>query len=473
MLKAHQISLEDWCKMYNKDHAKYLLNPEDAHKYSHSSTQKVKWKCAKGHIFEGAIYRKVKLAKFSCPVCSGHKILKGFNDLASQRPDIAKDWDYANNELKPDEVTVGSSKYVNWLCDICNKTYNMRISARTYTNQGCPKCKRNSTSLPEQILYLYVKKHFPDALNRNKLHGVEYDILIPSIKIAIEYDSSYWHKNKDTNYKFKHAELQGYTLYVLTGLTLDTKDNRIFVIDDKHLYLSSVNNNLVEGMKKLFKQAFGSIEDFEDYTDVYKMALDTSSNIKKQGPKLPEQLDFVWSSLNNYPLSQAHFDEVPKAWQCIKAGHTFYRKLEDIKYKHRTTCPICKGYISPQFYLLAYKTNFIILDIKSGDIEEISYNMLLEGLQKGLNIRGVSYIDNQIVTDLSYLYELLDYSKYNSFKRLFNSFYFSLDFKGQTDSPICTKIAEELNNLFHSDNALLRIQQTLKYLITNYNKVDS
>ena len=425
---------------------------------------------AKGHIFEGAIYRKVKLAKFSCPVCSGHKILKGFNDLASQRPDIAKDWDYANNELKPDEVTVGSSKYVNWLCDICNKTYNMRISARTYTNQGCPKCKCSRTSLPEQILYLYVKKHFPDALNTNKLQGVEYDILIPSIKVAIEYDGSYWHSKKDTNYKFKHAEAQGYTLYVLTGLASNTKDDRIFIIDDKHLYLGSVNNNLVEGMKKLFKQIFNIIEDFEDYTTMYIAALNASHNIKKQGPKLPEHLDFVWSSLNNYPFSQAHFDEVPKAWQCIKAGHTFYRKLEDIKYKHKTTCPICKGYISPQFYLLAYKTNFIILDIKSGDIEEISYNTLLKGLLGGLNVRGVSYTDSQITVDLSYLYELLDYKKYHSFKRLFNSFYFGLDFKGQTDSPICTKIAEELNNLFHSDNALLRIQQTLKYLITNYNE---
>lgn len=469
MLRSNQISLLDYCKLYNKDLCEYILNIEDARKYSHSSTQKVKWKCAKGHIFEGAIYRKVKLAKFSCPVCSGHKILKGFNDLASQRPDIAKDWDYASNSFGPEDVTVGSSKYVNWHCSFCNQIYNMRISARTYSNQSCPKC-RSSTSLPEQILYLYVKKHFPDALNRYKLQNVEYDIVIPSIKVAIEYDGSYWHKSKDTSYKFKHAENQGYSLYVLTGLISNTKDNRIFSIDDKHLYLSSVNNNLLIGISSLFRDIFNITEDFNDYDKIYKSALEASYNIKRQGPKLPENLDFVWSSLNGYPLSQAHFDEIPKAWQCIKAGHTFYRKLEDIKYKHKTTCPICKGYISPQFYLLAYKTNFIILDIKSGDIEEISYNTLLKGLLGGLNVRGVSYTDSQITVDLSYLYELLDYKKYHSFKRFFNNFYFGLDFKGQTNSHICIKIAEELNNLFHSDNALLRIQQTLKYLITNYNE---
>ena len=127
MIKPNSVSLEDWCIKNNKDHIRHVLNIEDAKTYSHASTKIIDWKCDKGHIFKEAIIAKTHLKNFSCPICTGHRVLKGYNDLASQCPEIAKDWDYANNKFKPDEVTVGSSKYAN---------YNMRISARTYTNQG-------------------------------------------------------------------------------------------------------------------------------------------------------------------------------------------------------------------------------------------------------------------------------------------------------------------------------------------------
>lgn len=51
-----------------------------------------------------------------CPVCAGKTVLKGFNDLEQKFPDIASEWDFEKNELKPDEVAAQSNKMVYWKC---------------------------------------------------------------------------------------------------------------------------------------------------------------------------------------------------------------------------------------------------------------------------------------------------------------------------------------------------------------------
>ena len=50
-----------------------------------------------------------------CPYLSGQAVWKGFNDLASINPKLAKEWNYKKNyPLTPEDVTVGSLKKVWW-----------------------------------------------------------------------------------------------------------------------------------------------------------------------------------------------------------------------------------------------------------------------------------------------------------------------------------------------------------------------
>ncbi len=52
---------------------------------------------------------------YKCPFISGKAVYKGFNDLASCYPEIAKEWHPTKNgKLRADQVTVGSSKKVWW-----------------------------------------------------------------------------------------------------------------------------------------------------------------------------------------------------------------------------------------------------------------------------------------------------------------------------------------------------------------------
>lgn len=53
---------------------------------------------------------------FGCPFIPGQAVWVGYNDLATKRPDIAKEWHPTKNkDLTPEMVTCGSGKMVWWL----------------------------------------------------------------------------------------------------------------------------------------------------------------------------------------------------------------------------------------------------------------------------------------------------------------------------------------------------------------------
>ena len=101
------------------------------------SNLKVWWKCKEGHEWEAVIASRS--SGVGCPYCASRKIDKGFNDLASKCPEVAKEWNYEKNkELKPSMVTASSNKKVWWKCAKGHE-WETVICARTRGN-GCPYC---------------------------------------------------------------------------------------------------------------------------------------------------------------------------------------------------------------------------------------------------------------------------------------------------------------------------------------------
>lgn len=74
-----------------------------------------------------------------CPYCVNKKVLVGFNDLATQNPELAQQWDYAKNiPVLPADVTSGSHRLVWWKCE---KGHSWRASVRSrVSGNGCPVC---------------------------------------------------------------------------------------------------------------------------------------------------------------------------------------------------------------------------------------------------------------------------------------------------------------------------------------------
>lgn len=99
--------------------------------------KKVWWKCNLGHEWYTLI--STRAGGSQCPYCSGVKLLRGFNDLATTHPAIAEEWSELNYPLSPDEVNEKSTKNVWWKCKVCGNEWKAVINARV-KGISCPVC---------------------------------------------------------------------------------------------------------------------------------------------------------------------------------------------------------------------------------------------------------------------------------------------------------------------------------------------
>ena len=103
-----------------------------------NSNKRVWWKCDKGHESEATISSLTRGSR--CPYCSGNKLLKGYNDLATINPNLAKEWNYKKNgDITPNDVTSCCGKKVWWKCNKGHE-WEAKISNRAILKRGCPYC---------------------------------------------------------------------------------------------------------------------------------------------------------------------------------------------------------------------------------------------------------------------------------------------------------------------------------------------
>ena len=121
------------------DYAKNVgRSPRETACYSQEPTW---WLCPLGHSWRASVSHRYRGE--NCPFCSGQRLLTGFNDLATVRPDIAADWNYKKNgSLRPQDVMAGSDLKVWWKC-----RHGHEWQAYIYSRKagcGCPYCAGNA-----------------------------------------------------------------------------------------------------------------------------------------------------------------------------------------------------------------------------------------------------------------------------------------------------------------------------------------
>ncbi|WP_407720776.1 zinc-ribbon domain-containing protein [Ruminococcus sp. JE7B6] len=80
---------------------------------THGSNKIVWWKGKCGHEWRASVKNRV-IGGSGCPYCSHNAILEGFNDLASQKPELAAEWSARNAPLLPTQVTVFANRKAWW-----------------------------------------------------------------------------------------------------------------------------------------------------------------------------------------------------------------------------------------------------------------------------------------------------------------------------------------------------------------------
>ena len=122
------------------DYEKNMVKPTEI---TAGSQKKVWWKCKEGHSWEMLVRSRTKGQ--NCPYCNNRRVLAGYNDLASLRPDLAKEWDQEKNgDLKPSDVIAGSKRYVWWKCS-SGHGWRAQILQRN-RGTGCPVCANKVAS---------------------------------------------------------------------------------------------------------------------------------------------------------------------------------------------------------------------------------------------------------------------------------------------------------------------------------------
>lgn len=266
--------------------------------------KKAYWICPLKHHYMAYISNRA-LKHSGCPYCSGQSVLKGFNDLASTRKDLLREWDYEKNDkigLYPENVMKGSHIIANWICPIGHE-YKKEIKLRSL-GQGCIECaKETQTSFPEQAICYYMKKIFnSDVFNR--YGNPEIDIYIPSIKLGIEYDGIFAHKNKEKKEQQKDIIIKNKGIRLIR--IKETKDNKN---DSENVIYCKPKNDydyLITVIYKLLKII---------KTD-YNVLTNIPINIEKDRIKIEEQ--YIKSLKENSILTK--YPDIAKEWDYEKNG---------------------------------------------------------------------------------------------------------------------------------------------------------
>lgn len=113
------------------------LRPEQV---TPNSNRRVWWRCSLGHEWQAVVAARTSNGS-GCPYCAGRKVLAGFNDLATRKPLLAKQWHpKLNGSLTPEMVTSGSHRKVWWQCPDGHVWRAVIYSRSGPQKSGCPIC---------------------------------------------------------------------------------------------------------------------------------------------------------------------------------------------------------------------------------------------------------------------------------------------------------------------------------------------
>ncbi len=102
-----------------------------------STNKSVWWLCNAGHDWRARVANRSN--GDGCPICSGQKVLAGYNDLATTHPQIASQWHPTNNgDLTPQQVVAGSGKKYWWLCEKGHEWQTRAV--HRLRGHGCEYC---------------------------------------------------------------------------------------------------------------------------------------------------------------------------------------------------------------------------------------------------------------------------------------------------------------------------------------------
>ena len=323
----------------------YEKNEKGPEEYTPKSNDDVFWICSKcDYHYRAKISNRMRVPGKGCACCAGKVVVPGVNDLATKFPQLAAEWHPTKNgDLRPTDVSFGQAKKVWWLCPEGHE-YPATINHRTSgSGTNCPKCNSGrQTSFAEQAVYFYVNKVYPDAINRYSdifSNGMELDIYIPSIKLAIEYDGVAWHKEDK-----REREIRKYQICQKNGIRLlrlmeKPPENGVLLTADDSLSIEDGPMHEPAQLEKVIRYLLDKIDPVSNPWTRQKFILHSpvDINLERDEIEIRQYMTVLKSGslVDKYP-------ELAKEWHPTKNGLTTPNKvLPNSDKKYYWHCPVC------------------------------------------------------------------------------------------------------------------------------------
>ncbi len=366
--------LDEWDYKKNGD-----IKPEEL---NIGSSEEVWWICKKcGNSWHTRVYQRAKMGT-GCRKCASKingkeltkRMIKERGSLLDNHPELAEEWDYEKNgNIKPEDVMSYSNINYWWKCPFGHDSYQATPNNRLKPS-GCPACKKDKqTSIPEKIIYYYISKIFPSTQQNYRplfLDGMELDVYIPDIRLAIEYDGEAWHKKTDKDIrKSELCSRNGIKLIRFREPKCPPLDDQSICYKlDKNI---NDNNNFIEPIKWLL----------QTINNDYKYNIDIDVDIERD---YIEILNLIEVGIKDNSIGKA-LPEVCSEWDLEKMGEiTPFQISAHSRKPIWLICPICGN---------SYKTT-AMQRMKSDRCSDCSYNKRAATRQQKLIQKNGSLLDN-------------------------------------------------------------------------------
>ena len=305
-------------------------------------------------------------------------------------------------------------------------------------------CKLLRTSRPEQYIYTYIKEIFPTAIRSKKfewlLWDAEFDIFIPELNFAIEYDGFHWHKEKiglSDSDKNKLAKENNITLFRVREVGLEKTDcdfyyynyNKIYDNIDKAInaiidFINIKYNKNIERLKKI---------------DFNCQKLNTLENLREQKREQSiigrwGEIEKYWDYKNNKGIKPEDIRKTCKEWfyticpYCNKKVKFIPRLSFRCYGKYSFTPHICKELDEYCISLLEKKCNNDKFELSMDDLDDRRLKDWLirianwrEGFTTIKDMNVLNKIERKIGFKINWknLYEM-KIADYNDLKKVIN-----------------------------------------------------
>lgn len=177
-----KIKVNDFEKILNEHN---LLLVDDVNENDFNSKLNMKVRCKICNYEFTTNYNRVSSQNSSCAVCKNKKVLKGYNDIWTTNPEVAK---LLLNKEDGYKYTYSSNKKVFWKCPYCENIMLKTIGDVYQHGLSCTNCS-DGISYPEKFI-----KNFLSLCNINYVYqkqfewsnNKKYDFYLPNENLIIE-----------------------------------------------------------------------------------------------------------------------------------------------------------------------------------------------------------------------------------------------------------------------------------------------